>query len=262
MNIALHRIWAVMLRNMLSEKRNLIRLTDAIYWPTMDIILWGLTSTWMRNNQLQIPNIVLVIMSGLVMWQVVMRANYEISISMMEEMWHKSLINLFASPLTVTEWVIGCMLNGLIKTIFVLFFGAGVVWLLYALNIFTMGWMIIPFVFSLIMFGWTTGFLGSSLIIYYGQKASNLPWVMAFLFTPVSGVYYPIATLPGWAQKIAYALPTAYIFEGMRSIIFTGQMPYRELFISFCLNVTYLIGSISLFIFMFERSRNRGLDRL
>lgn len=262
MNLSLSRIWAIVLRNMLAERRNLMRISDALYWPILDIMLWGLTSKWIETSQVQVPNLVLIIMTGLVFWQVVTRANFEISIPLIEELWNKSFVSLFATPLTIWEWIVGVMINGIIKTFFVLLFGMSVVWVLYSLNILVVGWMLIPFTLSLIMFGWVTGFLGASMIVYWGQKVQNLPWIMAFVFAPISAVYYPISTLPLWAQKIALCLPLPYIFEGMRMVLSTGTMPYSNLLMSFVLNVFYLVLSICLFKHMFEKSRAKGLDRL
>lgn len=262
MNLSLQRVWAIVLRNILAERRNFMRISDALYWPILDISLWGFTTSWLEKSHQQMPNLVLMVLTGLVLWQVVMRANYEISIPLIEEIWNKSFVSLFATPLTIWEWIIGVMITGVIKTCFVLVFGVLIVWLFYSLNIFVFGWMLIPFVISLIMFGWVTGFLGASMIVYWGQKVQNLPWIMAFLFAPVSAVYYPIEALPHWLQTVAYSLPLPYIFEGMRSVILEGKLPVNYLAISFLLNIIYLALALLLFKYMFEKSRIKGLDRL
>lgn len=262
MNFSFNRVWAVMLRYLFSERRNVLRLTDALYWPLMDIVVWGLTTTWMQQHQVALPNVVLVVLTGIVLWQVVMRAHYEITITLMEEMWNRSFVTLFSTPLTINEWIASVMLNGILKTLFVLAFGVGLVWMLYALNIFDVGWMLLPLTVLLIVFGWVVGFLGAAVIVYYGQKAQNLPWVMAFLFVPISGVYYPIDILPGWLQTFAYCFPIPYIFEGMRTVLFDHVFPWQNLCIAMLLNSVYLILSIAFFKFMFEKSRQHGLDRL
>ena len=262
MEFSFYRVRAVILRSFMAERRNFMRLMDAMYWPIMDILLWGMSSSWIAKSHSKLPDIVLVIMTGLVFWQVVMRASYEISVGLIEEVWSKSFVTLFSTPLTVREWILGVMLNGIIKTLFVLFFGVLIVWLLYALNIFTFGWMLIPFVISLILFGWVTGFVGASLIVYWGNKVSSVPWVFAFLFAPFSAVYYPIDALPVWGQYLAYCLPLSYIFEGMRTVIFSNTYPWEQLAISFGLNSIYLFISLSFFKFMFKKSRKRGFDRL
>jgi ABC-2 type transport system permease protein len=262
MNFSFKRVWAIMLRYVIVEKRNPLRMAETLYWPLMDIVLWGFTATWMEKQQLRSTRIALMIMSGLILWEIVMRSYHEISMSLMEEMWDRSFVTLFSTPLKLSEWIIGVMANGIARMLIVLFFGAGVVWLFYNLNIFMVGWMFIPFVVSLVLFGWALGFFGAAIIIYYGQKAQNIPWIIGVFFAPISGVFYPIETFPVWIQKISYTLPTVYIFEGMRSVLFQGIIPWNYLIISYILNITYLTCTLILFKYMFEKSRSYGFDRL
>jgi ABC-2 type transport system permease protein len=63
-------------------------------------------------------------------------------------------------------------------------------------------------------------------------------------------------------QYIGYCVPTSYIFEGMRSILFANTMPWGLLATSMCLNILYLSGAIMFFLFMFKKSKNLGLARL
>jgi ABC-2 type transport system permease protein len=251
-----YRIKAIVLKNIYNEFSNIVRLADSLYWPVIDIALWGLSSVWLQKTQPGVPNIVLTILTGLVFWQVINRANNEISLTMIEEVWSKSLVNLFSTPLQLFEWLCGALITGLIKTTFV-------VWTFYALNIFTAGWILIPFSFSLILYGWTIGLIGASLIIYWGQKMSSVPWMMLFLFAPFSAVFYPLDVLPYWMRIIAKSLPGAYIFEGMRKSLFNPDyLPLSDLLISYGLNIIYLTLAVILFKFMFEKSRSKGLAQL
>jgi ABC-2 type transport system permease protein len=262
MNIALHRVTAVMLRYLFIERRNYLRFIESLFWPTMDIMLWGLASVWMEKQRVQLPNFVLVMMTCLVLWSIVQRAQLEIVMPLLEELWQRSLLTLFASPLTCAEWIMGIMLNGAIKTTVVFTFGAAMVWLFYVLNIFSVGWMLMPYALSLMLFGWAVGFFGAAIIIYVGQKAQNVAWMLSFAFAPVSGIFYPISVLPWWAQKLAWSLPLAHAFEGMRSVLFTGIWSWRYLANSLLLSTVYLIVAIWLFVVMFNRSRVFGFERL
>jgi ABC-2 type transport system permease protein len=140
--------------------------------------------------------------------------------------------------------------------------GAGAVWLLYRLNIFAVGWLILPFLFSLLISGWFMGFAASAVIIYYGRRLQSLAWMAGFALAPFSAVYYPVDVLPGWAQTIASVLPMTYVFEGMRKVLRGAPMPLYDLLVSFGLNILYLALTILFFGWMFERSRDRGLGRL
>ncbi|PIX73911.1 ABC transporter, partial [Candidatus Roizmanbacteria bacterium CG_4_10_14_3_um_filter_33_21] len=45
----IHRIYAVILRFMYLFRRSYDRISDAFYWPTIDLMLWGLTSVYFRS---------------------------------------------------------------------------------------------------------------------------------------------------------------------------------------------------------------------
>ena len=157
----LHRINAVIMRHLYLFPRTLERWSESIYWPVLDLIVWGLTSRWVESSGNDVPQLALILLTGVVFWQVVWRANYEISVNLLEEFWNQNMVNLFATPLTVWEWSVGLVFLGLLKNVLTLLVGAGAVWLLYRLNIFAVGWMILPFLFSLLISGWFMGFAAS-----------------------------------------------------------------------------------------------------
>jgi ABC-2 type transport system permease protein len=221
-----------------------------------------LTSRWVESAGPDVPHLALIILTGVVFWQVVWRANYEISVNLLEEFWNQNLVNLFATPLSVWEWSVGLVVLGLMKNVITLLVGAGAVWLLYKLNIFAVGWLILPFLFSLLISGWFMGFAASGVIIYYGRRLQSIAWMAGFALAPFSAVYYPVDVLPRWAQIIASALPMTYVFEGMRKVLRGAPLPIEDLLISFGLNILYLSLTILFFGWMFERSRDRGLGRL
>ena len=236
-------------------------LTDLFYWPLVDILLWGLTSSWIQRQQ-AVPGLPLILMTGLIFWQVTWRGAIDIPVSLIQEFWNRNLVNLFSTPLKVSEWSLGVLLLCLFKLCVTVAFGSVAVYILYALNVFTVGWAFLPFAVSLIVFGWSIGFLAASAIVYWGQQLEALAWVVAGVFAPFSAVFYPVDVLPLWAQKVSWCLPTTYIFEGMREILATGVFPARYFFISLGLNILYLSVTYALFQFMFEKSRAKGLARL
>ncbi len=237
------------------------QLSDLFYWPLIDILLWGLTSRWIAEIHLE-SNVPLILMTGLIFWQITWRGSIDISVSLLQEFWHRNLINLFATPLRILEWTFGVILMCLCKLCITVLFGAFVVYLLYSLQVFTIGWAFLPFAAMLLIFGWVLGFLASSLIIYWGHRVEAIAWMAGYIFAPFSAVFYPVSVLPLWAQKIAWVLPTTYIFEGMRMILRNEVFPISYFGMSFGLNCLYLTLSLSLFYFAFRKSRMKGLARL
>jgi ABC-2 type transport system permease protein len=235
-------------------------IADLFFWPFVDIILWGMTSVWLQTQQSN-SNVPQILMTALIFWQIIRRGSLDISASLLQEFWNRNLMNLFSSPLKISEWSLGIILLGLVKLFITVAFGGGLVYLLYSLNVFTIGWAFLPFTISLVMFGWTIGFLASSIIVYYGHQMEAFAWIAAFIFAPFSAIFYPVSVLPNWAQIISWMIPTTYIFEGMRAILSTGSFPAYFFWMSLLLNFVYLFISLTIFKFMFEKSREKGLAR-
>lgn len=255
------RVLGVFFRYFYVLRKGLHQLSDLFYWPFVDILLWGLTSIWIQtyNPTAHFP---LILLTGLIFWQIAWRGSVDISVCLLQEFWRRNLINLFSTPLKMSEWIAGMLLLSSAKLCITIGFGSLMIYLLYALNIFSVGWAFLPFAISLILFGWTLSFLSSSAIIYWGHKVEMFAWMIAFVFAPFSAVFYPIEVLPEWARVISWSLPTTYIFQGMRALLAGESFPFLYYSISLALNALYLILSITLFRYAFEKSREKGLARL
>ncbi len=256
----MRRCWAVFLRYWYLFIE-LDQVADLLYWPAIDIALWGLTTAWIQHQQEAVSNVALIVMTGLIFWQIVWRGNYEISVNLLQEFWNRNLVNLFSTPLKLTEWMGGVLLLSFAKVFITLGFGALLVYVLYALNVFTIGWAFLPFAALLMMAGWMIGFLAAAVVIYWGQRFQMLAWMTAYLFAPISAVYYPVAILPKWAQLLAWSLPTTHVFEGMRKVLSGHVFPWDAFWWSLGLNILYLLLSMAIFSFAFEKSRSKGLSR-
>lgn len=255
------RVRSVFFRYFYDFYKGLHFLADLVYWPLIDILLWGLTMGWIQQQN-ELPFLPLIIMTALVFWQITRRGAIDISMSLLVEFWNRNLVNLFSTPLKIYEWIAGVLLLSLCKLLITIAFGAGIVYLLYSLNIFMIGWTFLPFVAALVIFGWIIGFLAASLIINWGHQMEAVVWMLPFVFAPFSAVFYPVDMLPAWGQVIAWCIPTTYIFEGMRQIISTGSFPFYFFWVSLGLDLLYLGLSIVLFEKMFEKRRQKGIARL
>ena len=259
--MSFQRTWAVFLRYCYNF-REFGSFAELFYWPTIDILLWGMTSVWIQRQDQAIPGIALMILTGLVFWQIIWRGNYEITVNLLQEFWSRNLVNLFSTPLKLIEWMFATMLVGLTKMFVTLGFSSLLVYLLYAMNIYKIGWVILPFMVLLISSGWAMGFISASVMIYFGQRYQILAWMTPFIFAPFSAIFYPVSALPHWGQIIAWCLPTTYVFEGMRKVLNEGVFSYQLFWMSVCLNLLFIVGSMFLFKVMYEKSRVKGLSRL
>lgn len=253
----LHRVYAIILRHIYFFKHSFDRIGDVFYWPALDLVLWGLTSTYIKMAAPDLPNIVLILLSGILLWIITWRSQYEITVGLLEELWNKNLLNLFVSPLKFSEWVTSLMIMGILKAIVSFFFAAFLAYVLYATNIFHHGFYLLPFMLLLIMSGWCIGFFVAGLIFRFGTRIQTFAWTFAWALAPFSALYYPVSSLPEWAQFIARILPTSYVFEGAREIIDKGILDPNKIIISFLLNIFY----ITITLFFLRRSFNKVLQK-
>ena len=108
----LYRIWGVTLRSLYNFRHSYDRIADAFYWPAMNILLWGFTTVYVANAEGSLSFIVISVLSGIILWMLVWRSQYEITVNLLEEMWNDNMMNLFASPLRVREWILGVFILG------------------------------------------------------------------------------------------------------------------------------------------------------
>ncbi len=257
----LHRIIAIVRRHFLMTFRRLDRIINVLYWPFLNIVLWGITSMWLQQ-QAGKEHIVTMILTGLVLWQIVFRVNLETAKGLFEEILSHNVVNLFATPLTFGEWVVGMMMLGIVNMLLVFSCCAAAVWLLYGINIFVLGFSLLPFMLSLLIAGWFIGFFICGLLIRWGLKAQDFVFTVGWIFAPFSAIYYPLDVLPRFVQIIGKCLPMTYVFEAMRGILQNGKLSTDYLLTSFGLDILYLTFSLFFFWYMFEISKEKGLARL
>lgn len=257
--MSITRICGVILRNLYTFRRNYDRWFDAFYWPAIDLVMWGITSSFIAQNRSDSTEILFTIVAGLTFWYLVIRSQYETNVALLEDIWSRNLINIFVSPITFYEWLLGVISVGIIKASITFVTAVVLSFTLYKINILSMGITIVPYFILLLMTGWWISFLIAACIFRFGVRVQTFAWTLSFLLVPFSGVYYPLSVLPGWAQEIGKYLPTSYVFEGIRQMITQQVFDVQKVIISFVLNIIYLILSIVILKKSFTFLLRRGV---
>ncbi len=260
--INLNRVKAMIYRYTINLRHNFDRLSDMFYWPAMDLFIWGLTGIYFTHLSPDSAQSADVIITGVILWIVIWRAQYEITTNLLSEMWDTNLVNIFMSPLRLSEWICAVMIYGFGKMILSLSFSAILAFIIFSYSLLDFGFYLIPIVISLVLTGWAGGFLVAAFIIRYGTKIQTAAWMGVAIIAPFTALYYPLSTLPEWAQKIALLVPSSYILENTRQYLFYGTMSWQYFAISFALNIIYLVSSLWLFSHMFKKTKKKGLGNL
>lgn len=256
--MTLHRIDAILIRHLYLYRRSFPRLMDIFYWPVMDLLVWGFLSAYLDKAGLGGFNAVTVLLGAMIFWDLLSHAQKAVSVAFLEDIWERNLLNIFVTPLRVSEFLSATAILALIR-IFIIALIMGLLgFLFYGLNIFRFGFYLIPFLINLLIFGSVLGIFVMGVIIRYGTQAQILAFGFIFLIQPFAAVFYPVSALPAFLQPISYLIPASYVFEGMRAVIADGTLSFSRLGIAFAVNSVYLCLAILFFYLMFARAKRRG----
>jgi ABC-2 type transport system permease protein len=256
---ALRRIGAMILRHTYLMRTSWPRIFELMYWPTIQMILWGFITRFLLTNSSYVAQAAGVLVSAVLLWDVLFRGQLGFSLSFLEEVWSRNLGNLSVSPLRPYEFLLSLMAMSLLRTVIGVLPAAGLAIVFYEANLFALGLPLIAFFAILIMFGWAIGMMVCALILRVGLGAENVAWLAIFLIAPVSAIYYPVSILPEALQMVAWILPSAPVFEGMRASLIDGVVRYDLMAHAFGLVLLYLALGAGLFLFAFHVARRRGL---
>ena len=258
--LPLRRIGAVLRRHLYLALGSWPRLLDLVYWPTVQMVLWGFITKFMADQSSYVAQAAGVFLSAVLLWDTLFRGQLGTSYCFLEEMYARHLGHLFVSPLRPVELVLAVFTISLVR---VLVGVGGAALLAIPIHQFwigtALGWALIPFFTVMLMFGWAIGLIISGLVLRLGLGAESLAWAAIFFLQPISGVYYPVATLPEPVQWVAWLLPSAAVFEGMRAVLVEQHFDLRLLLIGLATLACWFVAAGLAFLALFRSARNRGL---
>jgi len=253
------RISALVVRYLYLLKGSWPRVLELAYWPTVQMILWGLINRFLAGQSEWLAQAAGLFIAAVLLWDVLFRAQLGVSVVFLEEMWSRNLGQLFVTPLRPWEWVLALMAISLLRTLIGVGAAALLAIVLYQYSIFDMGLPLLAFFANLLVMGWAIGLVVVSLVLRYGLGAEGLAWALIFALAPISGIYYPVSVLPGWIQPIALALPSAHVFEGMRGLMIQHEFIWSHFYWAAGLNGLYLLLGGLVFLWSFHVARQRNL---
>ncbi|MBV8537992.1 MAG: ABC transporter permease [Alphaproteobacteria bacterium] len=252
------RIGAMLLRHFYVMRSSWIRVFDLMYWPLLQMVIWGFINTFLATQSSWVLRAGGILIGAVLLWDVLVRGQFGMTLSLLEEMWSRNFANLFVAPLRPAEYGVALMGLSVIRSLIGVVPAALIAIPLFHYSIFAMGLPLVAFYAVLMMTGWAAGLLISGMLIRFGLAAESFAWASIFLLAPTCGVYYPVATLPGWLQTISWWLPPTYVFEGMRSVMLQHVFRADLLLTGLALNVVYIALGLAVFLIAFNRARERG----
>ena len=254
----LNKIFALSLRHVYLIKGSFPRILDLIYWPTIQIFLWGFISKFFTLSSSYFENTVGIILSAAILYDFLFRSSISYNMMFLEEIWSRNFTNLFIAPIKISEIIAALTFTAIFRTLIGLVPAALLAIPLFGVSIFKIGFPLIFLLIALYIFGVTLGLLVTSGLLRFGPSFENIAWASLFFLAPLGCIYYPIEILPNLLQTIAKFLPLVYIFEEMRNILINDIINYQEIYKSILITFLYFILSISIFYLSYNGAKNRG----
>ena len=215
----LRPIAAIVLRQLYLLRGSPVRVSPMVTWVAIDIVLWGFITRYLNTVSGSGHDFVPTLLGAVLLWDFCTRIMQGVSTAFLEDVWSRNFLNLFSSPLSISEYITGLVLTSVMTSCWgsspcccsppACFTCNSLPW--------DCRWRHSSLV--LFVFGITLGIFGSAIVLRLGPASEWLLWPLPALLSPFAAVFYPLATLPHWMQAVAHALPPAYVFEGMRALL-------------------------------------------
>ena len=157
-----NRILGLFLRHFFLIKGSLPRILDLIYWPTIQIILWGFISKFFTVYSDYYNNTVGVILSCAILYDFLFRSSISFNMLFLEEIWSRNFTNLFIAPIKIREIIAALTLTAILRTLIGLIPAVIIAIPLFGVSVLNLGIPLIFLLLALYLFGVTLGLLVTS----------------------------------------------------------------------------------------------------
>ena len=234
------------------------RLLDLIYWPTVQMLMWGFLQMYVAQNAGFFARAGGVFIGSVLLWDILFRGQLGFSISFLEEMWSRNLANIMMSPLRPVEFIAALMIMSVVRLSIGMVPVTMLAIVFFGFNLWSLGLALAAFFANLILTSWSIGIFVAGLLLRNGMGAESLAWTIMFLFLPLTCVYYPVAVLPAFLQYVAWALPPTYVFEGMRALLIDHVFRADLMLQSFAFNAVLFAAACFGFVRLLHSAREQG----
>jgi ABC-2 type transport system permease protein len=250
---------AIVLRQFYLIRGSSARVLPLFVWAGIDIVLWGFITKYLNTVTSSGFNFVPSLLGAVLLWDFLIRVMQGVTMAFFEDVWSRNFLNIFATPLSISEYLSGLVLSSIatssVGLVVMVVLATGI----FGLSFFVYGVLLGPFFLVLFMCGIALGIVGSGLVLRLGPPAEWLVWPIPAIISPFVGVFYPLSTLPRWMRYISRALPPSYVFEGMRAIVSGNSISPHRLFWGACLAVLYILLACWFFTRVYRHAVQTGL---
>lgn len=237
-----------------------MRVLPMFSWVALDIVIWGLMTRYLDSVTDSEIDLQRILLGAVIFWSFHVHLMQGVTAAFLEDIYSRNLLNLFATPLSLSEYLVGLILTSVGTSVTGLMLMAGLASGIFGLPLTSFGVTIIPSALVLCSFGVALGILASALVMRFGQSFGPLVFAIPALLMPFAGVFYPLSSVPAWMRYVGHLLPPSYVFETLRAITRNQPVPSPALLmVAFGLAAIYIVFASFIFARVFRHSVNTGL---
>jgi len=255
----LSRTSAIVIRHFYLVSGSPARVLPLFAWVAIDMVLWGFITKYLNSVTAAGFDFVPVFLGAVLLWDFFTRVMHGVTMAFMEDVWSRNFLNIFATPMSISEYVSGLVLSSIGTSAVGLFVMIVLASTIFGLSFIAYGVALIPFLLVLFLFGIALGIIGAAIVLRFGPASEWFIWPVPALVSPFAGVFYPITTLPRWMQYICRALPPSYIFENVRAIVAGHEVSGLALATGMALAVLDVVIACWMFARVYKHSVRTGL---
>jgi ABC-2 type transport system permease protein len=222
-------------------------------------VLWGFITRYLSAVAGPGFRFLPALLGAVLLWDFLTRVMQGVTMAFFEDVWSRNFLNLFATPLTLPEYLGGLVLSTIATSAVGLAVMLAVAVAAFGLSFAVYGLALAAFLGVLFLFGIALGIAGSAIVLRLGPAAEWFIWPIPAVLSPFACVFYPLSTLPRWMQPIALALPPTHVFEGMRAVVAGRPAPGAALLAGAALAALYVVLASWFFRSVYRDAVRTGL---
>ena len=111
------RVAAVALRQFYLYAGSPTRLVPLFAWVAIDIALWGFITRYLNSIASPGFDFVPALLGAVLLWDFLTRVMQGVSTAFLEDVWSRNFLNIFATPLRISEYILGLVLTSIVTSI-------------------------------------------------------------------------------------------------------------------------------------------------
>src|SRR6202167_4180682 len=105
------RAGAIVLRQFYLLRGSPARILPMFAWVAIDIVLWGFITRYLNSVASSGFNFVPVLLGAVLLWDFFVRVMQGVTTAFFEDIWSRSLLNVFATPMKIPEYLTGLVIS-------------------------------------------------------------------------------------------------------------------------------------------------------